>query len=696
MLKWFTDLIRSAFFAIDSVIYGFISSCYNFLLDLAKVQIFTEGQIQEFATRIYAFLGVIMIFKLTVSMVQYVAAPEKLETDGKKLVMNILISLLLMVIMPGIVFPLMTDVQQAILDDGIIEQVILGVDPTGEAGKSRKQGGRMVAFLTFSTFYSPTVCQGEPVFVPSEKGAVLSAECVNSLNTEYGGVPSGFEESYLLAYEQKEMKMLEEWLKEKKGKVYLFDYSYFLSTAVGVVVLFILLRFCFDIALRSVKLGFLQLIAPIPIISYADPKTKKTFDTYVKEYISTYLSLFMRLAALYFAVMVISMITQGTMYTTNDQGQIVPITNFMTNLFIIIGCLMFASEVPKLLEKLLGISAGSFSMNPFKNSPLAAAAVGGVAGAATGGLLNFAGHVSNKRQLSKDFKAGKMDEATYLQKVKHMGGDGFLGVRDRKRGMNELIHGEGWNRVKGFGRMIKPGSSGGMYNFASGVVAGGYRSGAGSTKGNITKGVYSGVMETSKHRRQRAAGYGLSDKISDVYTDMAGIEKKTGTTSEFKDRIKTAQQALANYQRDEANYARAMGDIQTADIKKTASYMEAFKEAKNADGTLITDKTNGINQLELQSYNDYIRTKLTDQDELNRFEQLMSNQQLTEAERNRRIDEEIMMGPSIDWNTTISRSEYESYDSMRRNRDMADYEGKKLEKEIKGLQELQELGKKGK
>ena len=390
-MTWLNDIFRSIFFFIDSAIYGVMQTLYNFLLDISKVQIFSESAIQNFATRIYAFLGIFMIFKLTVSMVQYVAEPEKLESDGKKIVINIMVALALMIILPGIVFPLSTRLQDAILDDGVIENLILGIDPTDTAGKTRKQAGRTVSYLSFSTFFYLAPCENVSTFIIQQKDdgtyeTVLSAECESEITVPAAG---NFIADYAASYEQKNMKMLREWVNEKNNnKEYLFTYNYIISSIVGLVELFIFFRFCFDISLRAVKLGFLQLIAPIPIISYADPKSKKVFDTYIKEYINTYLSLFIRLAAIYFAITIISMIANNQIYQRVDDG-IAPVTNFWVQLFIIIGCLMFASEVPKLLEKLLGINVGSMSLNPFKNSPLANAVVGGAIGAVGGGFAGF-------------------------------------------------------------------------------------------------------------------------------------------------------------------------------------------------------------------------------------------------------------------------------------------------------------------
>ena len=93
------------------------------------------------------------------------------------------------------------------------------------------------------------------------------------------------------------------------------EYKYIFSTVVGVVVILLLITFCMDIAVRSIKLAFLQLVAPIPIISYVDPKSGKDgmFKKWYEMCFKTYISLFIRLIALYFAVYIISRVADMKM-----------------------------------------------------------------------------------------------------------------------------------------------------------------------------------------------------------------------------------------------------------------------------------------------------------------------------------------------------------------------------------------------
>ena len=148
-----------------------------------------------------------------------------------------------------------------------------------------------------------------------------------------------------------------------ENDAFIIDYKYLFSTVLGVVVVLLLVSFCFDVALRSIKLAFLQLVAPIPIISYVDPKSGKDgmFKKWYEMCFKTYISLFIRLLAIYFAAYIISRIDR--MVDIVDGSYV---SNLLVKIFIIIGALMFAKQLPKILEG-LGIKLdGGFTLNPLK------------------------------------------------------------------------------------------------------------------------------------------------------------------------------------------------------------------------------------------------------------------------------------------------------------------------------------------
>ena len=141
---------------------------------------------------------------------------------------------------------------------------------------------------------------------------------------------------------------------------YLFSFSWILSFFVGIGVLILFVLFTVDIAIRSIKLSILRLIAPIPIISYIDPKSSKdggAFSSWVKSLTSTYLDLFLRLAIIYFVIFLIQdMITNGIII--NDASGMVGIFSFI---FIIVGLLIFAKMAPKFIKDALGVKGGGLS-----------------------------------------------------------------------------------------------------------------------------------------------------------------------------------------------------------------------------------------------------------------------------------------------------------------------------------------------
>ena len=196
---------------------------------------------------------------------------------------------------------------------------------------------------------------------------------------------------------------------------YVIDYRMFISTAVGIVVIYLFILFCIDIAVRSVKLGFLEMISPVPILSYIDPKSgdKGMFKKWIEYCWKTYLSLFLRLFALYLGVYAITIMGGYTDFITGEVIQ----GNWLLNVFMIVGVLLFVRQLPKILDDALGLKVsgdGKFQLNPFKRleeiggKPLATAGRRIVGTAAAVPLVGAASFVSGHglRGMGKALKGG--------------------------------------------------------------------------------------------------------------------------------------------------------------------------------------------------------------------------------------------------------------------------------------------------
>ena len=343
-----------------------------------------------------------MLFKVTFSFVNYVINPDSF-TDKQKgagnLIKNSIIVLVMIIITP-FAFDKLYEAQSAILTDNLIPKFFFGSNSTmGDtnniAGNTTfkmyenclaetyaADDGTYLSLMTFKPFYQPYETLSENPNLSGTAGSKYDKYyCPNGKTVTVG--------SYLQA------------VNIYKGGSYIIDYRFFLSTIVGIVVVLILISFCFDVAIRSVKLAFLQILAPIPIISYVDPNASKNgmFSKWLKEVGSTWVSLFIRFIALFFAIFIIAELD------VNIPGSDL---KFWVMMFLIIGVLMFAKQMPKLLEQLIpGLKmSGSFNLNPFKR--IASDAIGGkqLLGAAAAGLGLGAASVSNLGYHIKD----KLDE----------------------------------------------------------------------------------------------------------------------------------------------------------------------------------------------------------------------------------------------------------------------------------------------
>lgn len=397
-------ILRSIFFWIDSAVYGFINQLYWLFSMLSEASIFTQKQINDFAERIYVLISIIMLFKLGFSFITYIVNPDSLtdkQKGGTALIKKIVISIALLVSVPTI-FNEAYYLQNIIFENNVIDKILLGDTYTQNKNNENFDRSKALSTYAFFTFFKPATFMEE---CQNYEGISISAPCIERLNIEddTGHNPGS---AYKEAIENYSIDILKQaevvstvgtFVSKNQNfymadSVYLFDYNYPISTLVGVFIAWMLLGFCLDLAVRAVKLGFLQIIAPIPIILSLSPQQKNnTLANWGKECLSTWASLFIRVLVISFALSLIVTINNGGIFSFVTGG-----TNqfSMVTVFVMLGILLFAKEFPKLLEDILGIKgAGKMTFNAWKklgSVPL----VGGLAAAgmtAAGGIGLAAG-----------------------------------------------------------------------------------------------------------------------------------------------------------------------------------------------------------------------------------------------------------------------------------------------------------------
>ena len=641
------DLIRIIFVFIDRIVILVMDLSYSLLMKLAALNIVNEDVIKTFSGRIGLIIGIFMLFNLAINLLNYIASPDKFSDNkqgGKKIIANVLISLLLLGTY-GFIFETAYKVQFAVIKKQLIPQIIFGTAPKEDTEKSK------ISYYIYSSMISLDAAidpEGVCGYLQSE----VSEECYDLieplLNEGYDEYEQAIEEKdawYLLSFDN---------INVMDQGVYVFDYLFVFSTVVGVIVTLILLGFCLDIAKRSVKLYFLQIIAPLPIIANMMPgKGEETFKKWYKAAISTYVDIFIRLIAIFFAVFLISLVYKslGTTFKYHP----------FLGVFIIIGALMFAKEIPQLIQDLTGIKLdGNFTINPLKKiqqAPLAAATLG-YAGARVGGAVaNIWGTSVNNKNIRKQLASEGLVEGTqeYKERFKADGGRTLFG-----------------NKGGYVGSMIAGSHSAGIRSFWIGAKGGGNKG-----LGQI---MTEGIAGASQARNQRTSGFDLPSKIMDRATDVAKIKNDYGTTDLLKGKVKELQRQLDNAKRDETDmteYLRTrMNEMENRHQNSAMDLREVFNNAANfkADGSFDSyiEKT----------YSDYTNVAV-------KREWINSQAGRTEADWNNlsEADKQTELMHLLHSGTILDEKEFNDLNTAYNRRNSFDVECKQIEKQIKSTQE---------
>lgn len=398
------DLIRSIFALIDRVAYWLLGIMYEILFNVASADIFSNATIKNFYGRIQLILGVFMIFKLAISIIQGILNPDSF-TDKKSGFGNIITRIitaivLLAVLTPinipaarneyeiqlnnnGLLFGTLYSLQDRILENNTLGRLILGTTDNATAGStsdgtvsgSDKQGERLAES---ADIFTSTILKGFVRINLKEKSQLNGQEpdetkashriCEN-INQEtldaYTALDADPNQILSLVnasceYEGGGFSDVLGFFKRLAGKDrYVFAYMPVVSTAVAVLFIYILLGEIITIAIRSIKLAVLRLIAPIPVISYIQPsKDGGAFGAWTKALISTYLELFLHLAVIYFVIFLIQdMIVNGIVINTGSG-----IIGIISMIFIWVGLFFFIRQAPKFIMNVLGVKGGGGSI----------------------------------------------------------------------------------------------------------------------------------------------------------------------------------------------------------------------------------------------------------------------------------------------------------------------------------------------
>lgn len=358
-----TNVFRSIAITICSWIYPLIPPLYGVFYDLANGQFFTETTISTLSNNLYVLVSVVMLFTFAVTLIKSIVNPDML-TDNKKGTTGFIkragLSLVIIVIIPW-AFDQMYNIQGQILKNNLIEKIVVGYSGDASAGSIAKKsnaGQVLAASVLVDLLYPKEGANTGTSTLETDYNNMITtniddiSKVADSINEKYS--PTGDEDA------------------SDDEKEYVFEFQALVSIIAGGFILYMLVLFCLDMGVRLIKLGLLEITAPVSVIAYIYNGTE-SLQRWVKEVFSTYLQVFVKIAALSIVIFALQNVDTFMQGLDTDHP-------WLVRVFIVIGLLTLAHQLPDLVSSLFGMSYKG--KGGIKGRLSNMAAVGGIAAAA--------------------------------------------------------------------------------------------------------------------------------------------------------------------------------------------------------------------------------------------------------------------------------------------------------------------------
>lgn len=384
-------------------IFKLVNSAYRIFLALAEADIFENAEFDIITKNMYEILSIVMLFALAYGILVKIVDPEnsKSGVDGKKILQKLVMAIVLLALIPSI-FSFMFGLQKAILESKVLNSIFTGSSNVG--AENIKNAGNVMAVNSFKPFFTPNVNNDTN---PEDARGIIKN------HTEYG-VTLNNQESYGCKYEECTLAEVDSFA-EKTGDFGFYqafalnihegevDFQWLIALIVGGFLVYAMISFCFDMALRVCKLAFFEIIAPIAIFCNVIPKMEDVFKKWLSNTTKTFISVFTRIIVMNFGVYLISIIVKNVDLGLDNAGNW--FLNLIAKCFLILGIVMFMRQAPKLLSDLFGFGDGDMKLgikDKLKSS--GAFAAGAAIGAGTTGLVRNTVHGVQNVRNAKGFK----------------------------------------------------------------------------------------------------------------------------------------------------------------------------------------------------------------------------------------------------------------------------------------------------
>jgi len=408
MWDWLIELLYGFLILLVAVLYNIAGYLFQIFSVLANTNIFENHHYQALTEKVYIILGVVMLFIMAYNFLLLVVDPDKNKggSSVEKMIKNIVTSFILIVIMPSI-FSFAFNVQEAIIESDVINKFFNSTtSANSNANKSIEQQGVKMAATVFEAFFVSTSGNSSAAdksttnesktkvySYKNEAGQTVKIDCSSkggcSLAELKVGVQNGIGFNAYKAFA----------LNAGNGGV---DFSWFVSLIAGGFLVYVILSFCFDLALRVCRLAFYQIISPITIAARVIPDND-IFGNWRKATVQTFISVFIRIFIMHLGLYLIRIVSELNFFGANCADCSWGV-ELLGNAFIIMGIIMFMKEASKLLDKIFGFGDVSLGIKE-KLKGGGAFAAGAALGSGVTSMVRNAKHAADNVKEAKGGKA---------------------------------------------------------------------------------------------------------------------------------------------------------------------------------------------------------------------------------------------------------------------------------------------------
>lgn len=440
------------FLAIDSVVYFFVAQGFKMYIALAQFKLFDENVFKDLINRTYIVIGVIALFIVAYALINSIINPDNASKGGKsfgKIIKNFIFAIIGIAIVPT-VFNYFYYFQRVVLCNNLIPRILLaqkGDNSEADLLNDDKIGTEFATYL-FQSFFYPKSIENMNMTDIDNDGDLLKSEATK---VEVGLIDDIFNDEETVNIEkykeydsatQGKYNLQTAYEAAMDGEMFFtafrpfllgdlafansvlnntVNYMIIISTIAGVYCAYVLASLCIDMAVRAVKLGYLELIAPLPIMTLIIPGKDSVFKAWIKKTTSCAFEVFTRLFIVSFVIYLIRTIPQLFTATTFSYGGCTTsfgvITALLIRALVYCGLLTFLKQAPKFLSEATGIKSDGFKLG-IADKLGEMALIGGAAkngvraaqGAATGALGGLTTGLFNRDKIN--WKSAAMQGAT--------------------------------------------------------------------------------------------------------------------------------------------------------------------------------------------------------------------------------------------------------------------------------------------